>query len=66
MIQFSNGRTRSDALDVPRLPDPSSLRRSNPSKTRQSVEEWIGEHPVASVAAALILGAALGWIIKRR
>jgi hypothetical protein len=34
--------------------------------TRDKAETWIAEHPVACVAAALALGATLGWLIKRR
>ena len=32
---------------------------------RQGVEEWIGKHPVVCVGTAIVIGVALGWLIKR-
>ncbi|MBX3443938.1 MAG: hypothetical protein KF774_16135 [Planctomyces sp.] len=38
-----------------------------PSKPLASrAEEWVETHPTICVAAALMLGVTLGWLIKRR
>lgn len=37
-----------------------------PPSPREAVEKWIGQHPVPSVSAAMILGVFFGWLIKRR
>jgi hypothetical protein len=65
MIQRGNGRSRPTPAAVNRLP---AERTSVPGVElwRTRVEAWIAEHPVASIAAALTLGATLGWLIKRR
>lgn len=31
-----------------------------------NVEGWIARHPVVCVSSALLLGAMVGWLIKRR
>lgn len=31
-----------------------------------NVEGWIARHPVVCVSSALLLGAIVGWLIKRR
>lgn len=56
-----------------RFPQPPPSRRSTRpaqphSRQRwvEAVEHWVGEHPVACVAAAVLAGATLGWLIKRR
>jgi hypothetical protein len=30
------------------------------------VEQWVARHPVVCVSSALLLGAMVGWLIKRR
>ncbi len=30
------------------------------------VEQWIARHPVVCVSSALLLGAMVGWLIKRK
>jgi hypothetical protein len=66
MIQSANGRTDIEPRGGPPLPEPSRMRFPERTPAKQSLEAWIGNHPVAGIAAALILGAALGWFIKRR
>ena len=63
MIRIEDGAatvsSRSDhRLQSPIAPDPED-------DAGRSVEDWIGDHPIVSIAAALVVGAALGWIIKR-
>jgi hypothetical protein len=38
-----------------------------PSKrtSRESIEAWIAEHPGVCLGAAILLGATLGWMVKR-
>jgi ElaB/YqjD/DUF883 family membrane-anchored ribosome-binding protein len=33
---------------------------------RTRVETFVAEHPLTCIAAAMTLGATLGWLIKRR
>jgi ElaB/YqjD/DUF883 family membrane-anchored ribosome-binding protein len=65
MIHSGNGKSSvSPQTGFKRLP---TIRRIKTTGTvRHQMESWIVEHPVASIAAALTLGAALGWLIKRR
>lgn len=66
MIQQGNGRSRAARTGVSRLPpEPPQQPRSERS-FRTRAETLIAEHPVACIAAALMLGATLGWLIKRR
>lgn len=66
MIQRGNGRSREARTGMSRLP-PEPPRRPQTERTLGTrVENLIAEHPVACIAAALMLGATLGWLIKRR
>jgi hypothetical protein len=66
VIHRSNGKShRAPTAAVTRLPPPAAT-STNVAEVRHSVETWIAEHPVVCIAAALTLGAALGWLIKRR
>jgi ElaB/YqjD/DUF883 family membrane-anchored ribosome-binding protein len=69
MIQRGNGRSKSRASGVNRLPEereatPEVMVRAEDWRTR--AETWIAEHPLTCIAAALTLGATIGWLIKRR
>lgn len=33
---------------------------------RQLFQDWVVEHPAAALGVALIVGAGVGWLIKRR
>ncbi|MBL8849924.1 MAG: hypothetical protein JNG89_09575 [Planctomycetaceae bacterium] len=33
---------------------------------RRRVETYVSEHPAVCIAAALTMGAIVGWLIKRR
>jgi len=68
MIHRHNGKSHEGAAVVlNRLGAPSPVPvRAAPADVRARVETWIAEHPVACIAAALTLGAARGWLIKRR
>jgi hypothetical protein len=33
---------------------------------RRIVESWVVEHPAMSLGVALIAGAGVGWLVKRR
>ena len=33
---------------------------------RAALEDWIGQHPVTSIAVAALAGVTLGWLVKRR
>ena len=69
MIQRGNGRSKSRAAGVNRLPaeretaPPVVVRADN---WRARAESWIAEHPLTCISAALTLGATIGWLIKRR
>jgi len=68
MIHRANGKSKIsrdpslNRLTRPTLQTPLTTEVDLPAK----LKSWIAEHPVASIAAALTLGAFLGWIIKRR
>jgi ElaB/YqjD/DUF883 family membrane-anchored ribosome-binding protein len=66
MIQFANGRTRSPTAADDRQRDAPIAARIGNLLERRRIEQWVGEHPLASIGAALFSGAALGWLIKRR
>ena len=67
MIHRTNGNTRAAAEGVAtRRSAPLKVTSTDVAEVRHSVETWIAEHPVACIAAAITLGAALGWLIKRR
>jgi hypothetical protein len=36
------------------------------STSLAGVENWIARHPVVCVSSALLLGAMVGWLIKRK
>ena len=42
-----------------------AIRRELSSGVR-AAQQWIGRHPGTSLAAALSLGALLGWLAKRK
>jgi ElaB/YqjD/DUF883 family membrane-anchored ribosome-binding protein len=66
MTAHTNGKHRfQQAAEAQR---PLVARPSPDAAPRWSevVEHWVGEHPVACVAAAVLAGATLGWLIKRR
>lgn len=54
----------------PKTPGHSDAESSLPKVDLQNwikpAEEFIGEHPGACLAAALVVGVALAWWIKRR
>ncbi len=69
MIQRGNGRSKSGAAGVNRLPEereptPAVWERAEDWRTRAGT--WIAQHPLTCIAAALTLGATIGWLIKRR
>jgi len=66
MIQFGNGRARTESTSMPRPQQSTPEWRSEKAEWPRTLEKWIGGHPLASIAFAVCLGAALGWIIKRR
>lgn len=35
------------------------------STVTNSVMDWLREHPTATVVSSVILGAAIGWVVKR-
>jgi ElaB/YqjD/DUF883 family membrane-anchored ribosome-binding protein len=41
----------------PNAPEPTVAER---------VQTWVGDRPVASLATAVLMGVALGWLLKRR
>jgi hypothetical protein len=48
---------------------PEKLKTDRPAVSAgwdDSIERWIGRHPLVCVMAALAAGASLGWFIKRR
>jgi len=67
MIHHGNGKSHSAAVSLNRLEPAVPTRQiAAPQPLRHQVEDWVAEHPVASVAAAIAIGALVGWIIKRR
>ena len=68
MIQRGNGRSKPQAAGFNRLPaereQEGAVQRGTDWRTR--AETLIAEHPLVCIAAALTLGATLGWLIKRR
>jgi hypothetical protein len=68
MIQRGNGRSKPRAVGVNRLPsereETGAVQRSGEWRAR--AESLIAAHPLLCIAAALTLGATLGWLIKRR
>jgi ElaB/YqjD/DUF883 family membrane-anchored ribosome-binding protein len=67
MIHRGNGKSHAADVGVNRIersgPD---IAVPPPMAVRQTVEAWVAEHPVTCIAAAVALGAMLGWLIKRR
>lgn len=68
MIQRGNGRSMSRGATPSRLPVEPAARVAVPKKEAWVLrtEAWIAQHPLVSIAAAVTLGATLGWLIKRR
>ena len=66
MIQRGNGRSRTTPAGVSRLPPELPPSAHTRTSLRSRAETMVAEHPVACIAAALMLGATLGWLIKRR
>lgn len=46
--------------------DPPAVSESRLSAVQDKVAEWIGNHPAVVVGTGVILGAALGWLVKRK
>jgi len=46
--------------------DPTHRPRRDPGGSFESVTEWAGQHPVVCLAAAVVFGGAVAWIVKRR
>jgi len=65
MIQFSNGWASTES-SKPRVRGSSSIDRRESPGFQGTIKEWIGDHPLASIAVAAMIGATLGWLIKRR
>ena len=63
-----------DRIAAPERPSPAPLAaRPAPAALPADIREWtkpieqfIGDHPGACLASALIVGAAVAWWIKRR
>jgi hypothetical protein len=66
MIQRGNGRSRAARTCLSRLPPEPPRRPRTEGAFRTRAETLIGDHPVVCIAAALMLGVTLGWLIKRR
>jgi ElaB/YqjD/DUF883 family membrane-anchored ribosome-binding protein len=67
MIHRKNGKSRAAPAGVNRIEGAVTDIAATPARdVRHTVEDWVAEHPVACIAAAVALGAMLGWIIKRR
>jgi ElaB/YqjD/DUF883 family membrane-anchored ribosome-binding protein len=67
MIHRGNGKSHPAPVGLNRIERAAPQVAATPARDiRHTVEDWIAEHPVASIAAAVALGAVLGWIIKRR
>lgn len=67
MIHRGNGKSRAAPVGVNRIERAAPEIAARPAtEIRHTVEGWVAEHPVACIAAAVALGAMLGWIIKRR
>lgn len=66
MIHRGNGRSKVHRAAAHRLPaNPASPLRES-GGWRRPIESYIAEHPVICIAAALTLGAIVGWFVKRR
>lgn len=67
MIHRGNGKSRAADVGVNRIERSApGIAARPPRAVRQTVEDWVAEHPVTCIAAAVALGAMLGWMIKRR
>lgn len=66
MIHVGNGRASTGSSSARVRQEPSASPFCATPEWRQTVENWIGDHPLASLTVAVCLGAALGWMIKRR
>lgn len=67
MIHRGNGKSYAADIGVNRIERGGpEMTVAPPVAVRQTVEGWVAEHPVTCIAAAVALGAMLGWIIKRR
>ena len=54
--QSHNGGKRMPSQQVPSAPA---------TRWTHSLESFIGEHPVATLAAAVSVGVLVGWLVKR-
>ena len=66
MIHFGNGRAKTESTSARVREEPSPDVYGEKSEWQQTFEDWIGDHPLASITVAVVVGAALGWLIKRR
>lgn len=67
MIHSGNGKSQPAPVGVNRLERTlPAVAGAQATPLRHQVEDWIAEHPVASIAAAVAIGAFVGWMIKRR
>jgi hypothetical protein len=64
-----SGRTRERTRDTHNDRDINPSARNtvdDANVNQQFARTWIGRHPAVSLGAAMVVGALLGWAIKRR
>lgn len=45
---------------------PHATERPTWERVLRSTEQWLVEHPAICLSGAVIMGVALGWLVKRR
>lgn len=52
--------------EVPRPAEPAPDQNTPAGGVQEKVAEWIGNHPVLLLGTGVVLGAAIGWLVKRK
>jgi len=64
MIHAKNGRTAVQKVEA--TGSPMARRMPAWDRTEQRVETWIKQNPVLGLGLALVVGAGIGFLLKRR
>ena len=60
MVSYPHSPEMGGAVAVPPQ-EPSAVQ-----STLSQVRSWLGAHPQIALGGAIIIGVALGWIVKRK
>ena len=70
MIASTNSNGKHKAANLPQPREANRLKSGQESDWKEAVQakttEWIRDNPGGAMIAALLIGGAIGWLLKRK